>query len=205
MDWANLNKYAEANKKLKAPVKGEKRVVFMGDSITEFWKVFDSSFWNGRNYINRGISGQTTSQMLIRFQPDVIALKPDAVVILAGINDIAQNTGPISIEDIFANIVSMTNHATNKKIKVILCSVLPAIDFPWRPGMQPADKVIRLNGMIRTYCIKNHIAYVDYYSNMVDAQKGLRKELSDDGVHPTIAGYRVMEPIIETAIKQIVK
>ena len=205
MDWANLNKYSKENESLNAPLKGEKRVVFMGNSITEFWKVSDSSFFSNKSYINRGISGQTTPQMLVRFRPDVINLKPAAVVILAGINDIAENTGPITLETVFGNIVSMAELAKANNIKVILSSVLPALDFPWRPGLQPANKIIRLNSMIKNYCSQNKIIYVDYFSKMVDNQNGLRKDLSEDGVHPTIAGYKVMEPLVVAAIKLATK
>jgi lysophospholipase L1-like esterase len=200
-DWVNLNKYSIANKNLKPRLKGEKRIVFMGNSITEFWQYADSGFFSG-SYIDRGISGQTTPQMLVRFRSDVIALHPSVVVILAGINDIAENTGPIALEDVFGNIVSMAQLAEMNKIKVVLSSVLPAYDFPWRHGLAPAEKIIRLNAMIESYCRKNKIVYVDYYSNMVDERKGLDKRFTDDGVHPTIAGYKVMEPLVEQAIKK---
>jgi len=204
-DWANLNRYAAENKKLMTPSKNEKRIVFMGNSITEGWLYTDSSFFLNKPYINRGISGQTTPQMLVRFRQDVIALKPAAVVILAGINDIAENTGPIALEAVFGNIVSMAELARANHIKVILSSVLPALDFPWRPGMEPAEKVIRLNAMIKAYCTQQKIVYVDYYTNMVDEQKGLPKKYSDDGVHPTLAGYKVMEPLVEKAIQLALK
>ena len=199
-DWANLAKYALENKNLKTTAKEKKRVVFMGDSITEFWKVLDNSFFTGKPYVNRGISGQTTPLMLLRFQQDVIDLKPALVVILAGINDIAENTGPITTEAIFHNIVLMAESAKKNKISVALCSVLPAYDFSWRRGLQPAEKIIKLNAMISTYARKHKIVYVDYYSAMVDERKGLNKRYSDDGVHPTIAGYKIMEPILEKAI-----
>lgn len=202
LDWGNLKKYEAENQALmKLPV-DKKRVVFMGNSITEFWRVFDSSFFSNKSYVNRGISGQTTPQMLIRFRADVIELKPSVVVILAGINDIAENTGPISIEHIFGNILSMTQIAKASGIKVILSSVLPAIDFWWRHGLHPAEKIVKLNKLIRTYCEQNKIVYVDYYSAMTDGQLGLRKDLSDDGVHPNLNGYRVMDPLVEAAIKK---
>ncbi|MEO6254885.1 MAG: SGNH/GDSL hydrolase family protein [Ferruginibacter sp.] len=204
-EWADLKKYAADNKKLKSPSKTEKRVVFMGDSITESWISFDSGFFSGKPYIDRGISGQTTSQMLIRFQQDVISLKPSVVVILAGINDIAENNGPISLEKVFENIIAMAQLAKKHKIKVVLSSVLPAYDFRWRPGLHPAEKVIKLNAMIRSYCTTNHIVYVDYYSNMVDERKGLNKKFTEDGVHPTLAGYKIMEPLVEKAIKAALK
>ena len=202
-DWANLKKYAAANKNLPPPAAGEDRIVFMGNSITEFWATIDSSFFANRTYIDRGISGQTSPQMLLRFRQDVINLKPTVVVILAGINDIAENTGKIALEDVFGNIVSMAQLAKENKIKLILSSVLPAYDFPWHPGLQPAEKIVKLNSMIKSYCQENNIEYVDYYSNMVDEKKGLDKRFTDDGVHPTIAGYKMMESLIERAIKRV--
>ena len=204
-DWANLAKYAGDNKKLGAPAPGEKRVVFMGNSITEGWKIMDSAFFAGRPYIDRGISGQTTPQMLIRFRPDVIELKPAAVVILAGINDIAENTGPITLEAIFGNIVSMVQLAKANNIKVVMCSVLPANRFPWRPSILPAQKVIALNKMLLNYALQNKIVYVDYYSVMVDDQQGLPKKYAEDGIHPTLEGYKVMEGLVEEGIKKAMK
>jgi lysophospholipase L1-like esterase len=204
-DWANLKKYTADNERLKSMSTEEERVVFMGNSITELWKTTDSSFFAGKPYINRGISGQTTPQMLVRFREDVIELKPKIAVILAGINDIAENTGPATLENIFGNIVSMVELAKANHIKVILCSVLPAKDFPWRHGLEPAEKVVKLNAMIKSYADKNDIAYVDYHSSMVDERKGLKAELSDDGVHPTLAGYKVMGPLVEKAIAQALK
>lgn len=200
-DWANLAKYAAENAALKDPAPAEKRVVFMGNSITEGWKVADSNFFSGRPYFDRGISGQTTPQMLVRFRPDVIDLKPAVVVILAGINDIAQNTGPMTPEQTFGNIVSMVELAKANNIKVVLCSVLPAYDFPWRPGLQPAEKVIQLNSMLQAYAAKNKIVYVDYFTAMKDERNGLKAGLTYDGVHPTLAGYKVMEPLVEKGIK----
>ena len=204
-DWANLKKYNMANKNLLPQTAGENRIVFMGNSITEFWAYIDSSFFANKSFINRGISGQTTPQMLLRFRQDVINLKPAVVVILAGINDIAENSGPIALEDVFGNIVSMAQLAKENNIKVILSSVLPAFDFPWHPGLQPAEKVVRLNNMIKLYCQENNIVYVDYYSNMVDERKGLDRKYTDDGVHPTLAGYKIMEPLIENAIKKVLE
>lgn len=190
----NLNKYAQQNRLLKAPAKKEKRVVFMGDSITEFWKAKDSSFFANDLYINRGISGQTTVEMLIRFRQDVLDLHPKTVVILAGTNDIAENNGPMTMDSIAGNIKSMAELAKANNIKVVLCSVLPAFDFLWRPGKQPADKIIRLNELIKAYAAENKIVYVDYYSAMVDERKGLKPEYAPDEVHPNLAGYQVMEP-----------
>lgn len=201
-DWANFARYANENKTLDAPVPGEKRIVFMGNSITEGWKKADSSFFAGRPYINRGISGQTTPQMLLRFRPDVIDLKPAAVVILAGINDIAENTGPTTPEAILGNIVSMVQLAQANKIKVVMCSLLPANRFPWRPAILPADKVIAINKMLNEYATKNNIIYVDYYSAMVDNEKGLPKKYAEDGIHPTLEGYKVMEGLVEEGIRK---
>jgi lysophospholipase L1-like esterase len=200
-DWANLQKYREANVPLRILPPASIPAVFMGDSITEFWSVNDSSFFADAKYVNRGISGQTTPQMILRFKPDVIDLKPARVVILAGINDIAENTGPITIDEIFANIVTMIKLAQTNKIKVILCSVLPANEFPWRAGMQPAEKVISLNDKLKTYAAKNNIVYVDYYSAMVDENKGLDKRFTEDGVHPNAEGYQTMKSILQPFLK----
>lgn len=175
----------------------------MGDSITEFWSVINPEFFAGKPYVNRGISGQTTPQMLIRFRPDVIALKPSLVIIMAGINDIAGNTGPSTLEMITNNIFSMAELAKANHIKVILCSVLPAFDFPWASGLQPAEKVVALNKMIQKYADANGILYLDYYSAMVNEQKGLKATYSEDGVHPNKAGYEVMNPLAEKAIAKV--
>ncbi len=204
-DWPWLQRYDAANRQLPAPKKGEKRVVFMGNSITEFWSDTDSAFFAGKPYINRGISGQTTPQMLLRFRQDVIDLKPAVVVLKAGINDIAENTGPTTLETTFGNIASMAELARANGIRVVLCSVLPAYDFPWSPGMEPADKVVRLNAMLKVYAKKNDIVWVDYHAAMKDNRNGLPKELADDGVHPNMAGYKVMEPMVEKAIAEALK
>ncbi len=203
--WVNYEKYAEANKSLPALTPGENRVVFMGNSITEFWAKRDSSFFIDNGYIDRGISGQVSAQMLLRFRQDVIDLKPTVVVILAGTNDIAENAGPISLQRIMDNIVSMTQLAQVNNIKVILCSVLPAYDFPWHKGLQPAEKIVKLNSMIKSYCDENNIPYVDYYSKMVDNQKGLQPKLTVDGVHPDHEGYRVMDSIVQETLKAVLK
>lgn len=201
-EWANLKKYAMENKKLNPPASEEKRVVFMGNSITEMWKSTDSSFFKNKPYINRGISGQVTEQMLLRFQQDVVDLKPEVVVILAGINDIAENNGPITLEEIYKNIVSMAELAKANNIQVVLSSILPANEFVWRQRIKPADKIIELNSMIEFYCKANNIVYCNYYSKMVNDKKGLDRTLSYDGVHATLAGYKVMEPIVEEAISK---
>jgi lysophospholipase L1-like esterase len=201
-DWANTSRFKEDNAKLAPPAKGENRVVFMGNSITEGWIRTHPDFFAGKPYVNRGISGQTTPQMLVRFRPDVINLKPALVVILAGTNDIAGNTGPSTLEMIMDNLISMAELAKANNIKVVLSSVLPAFDYPWKPGLQPAEKIASLNAMIKSYADKNGIVYLDYFSSMADERKGLKKELSGDGVHPNDAGYQVMEPLAESAIKK---
>jgi lysophospholipase L1-like esterase len=204
-DWPNLNKYQNENANLAPSAAGQKRIVFMGDSITEFWSVINPEYFAGKPYVNRGISGQTTPQMLIRFRADVIALKPSVVVILAGINDIAGNTGPSTLEMITNNIFSMAELAKANHIKVILCSVLPAFDFPWKPNQNPAEKTILLNEMIQKYAKTNGIEYLDYYSAMVDERKGLKNAYSNDGVHPNKAGYQVMAPLAEAAIALVLQ
>jgi lysophospholipase L1-like esterase len=204
-DWANLKTYQNKNATLKPLEPGQKRIVFMGDSITELWSVTIPYFFEGKPYVNRGISGQTTPQMLVRFRPDVIALKPDIVVIMAGINDIAGNTGPSTLEMIAGNIFSMAELAKANNIKVILCSVLPAYDFPWRTGLEPAEKVVTLNKMIKKYADANGILYLDYYAALVDERKGMNAAYSGDGVHPNKTGYEAMAPLVEMAIQSILK
>jgi lysophospholipase L1-like esterase len=201
-DWANLNKYRNENTLLTTPLSGENRIVFFGDSITEGWGTIYPEFFSGTPYINRGISGQTTSQMLLRFRPDVIELKPKIVLILAGTNDIAENTGPITLQTILGNIISMCELAHANDIKVILCSVLPAFDYPWKKGMDPAAKIEALNTMIIHYANKNHIEYVNYYSAMVDDRKGLEPIYSEDGVHPNKEGYLIMENIVRKQLEK---
>jgi acetyl esterase/lipase/lysophospholipase L1-like esterase len=204
-DWSNIKRYDAKNAAVPAPAAGEKRVVFMGNSITDAWINVDSSFFHGKAYYDRGISGQTSGQMLVRFREDVINLKPAVVVILAGTNDIAENNGPSKLEDIFGNIQSMAQLAQASGIKVVISSVLPAAAYPWHPGINPVASISKLNGMLKDYCYKNHIVYLDYYSAMADERKGLPKNLSGDGVHPTLAGYRVMEPLAEKAIEEALK
>ena len=201
-DWANLGRFRNDNKKIGLPAAGEIRVVFMGNSITEGWSRLDSAFFTGRPFINRGISGQTTPQMLIRFKPDVVNLKAEVVVILAGINDIAGNTGPSTLEMIEDNLSSMAEIAQANKIQVVLSSVLPAYDFPWRPGMEPAEKVVKLNVWIKNYAATHKCIYLDYFTPMSDEKHGLKKEYTQDGVHPNLEGYKVMEPLAEEAIKK---
>ena len=188
------------NDSLNALAMDEKRVVFMGNSITEGWLGLYPSFFKNKSYINRGISGQTTPQMLVRFRADVIHLHPKVVVILAGTNDIAGNTGPSTIEMIADNIFSMAELAQVNGIKVVLCSVLPVYDYPWKPGIDPVTKIAKLNSMIKEYAAYNCLEYLDYYTAMVDERLGLKADLTYDGVHPNTAGYMVMEPITEAAI-----
>ena len=201
-DWPNLSFYREDNKKLDPPAANENRVVFMGNSITELWIKISPGFFNEKPYINRGIGGQTTPQMLIRFRQDVIELQPKVVVLLCGVNDIAQNTGPSTLEMIEGNIVSMAELARSNHIKLILCSVLPAYDFPWHPGMEPAEKVVKLNEWIQNYAATHKCIYLDYFTSMSDEKHGLKKEYTQDGVHPNLEGYKVMEPLAEEAIKK---
>jgi lysophospholipase L1-like esterase len=205
VDWPYLNRYRDDNDKLGPPAAGEKRVVFMGNSITEGWKNLSPNYFSGRPYICRGISGQTTPQMLVRFRPDVIALKPEVVVILAGINDIAGNTGPATLQMIEDNLASMSELAKVHGIKVILSSVLPAYDFPWNPGVYPAEKIDSLNQWIKSYASSNRFFYIDFYSSMVDGRKGLKAEFTVDGVHPTAAGYKIMEGLAEIEITKALK
>jgi len=211
-DWSFLVKYREANKSLPPVSPGETRVVFMGDSITEGWGQKATSttpdrgeFFPGKPYVNRGISGQTTPQMLVRFRQDVVLLKPKVVVLLAGTNDIAENTGKETLEDIGNNIASMSELARANGIRVVLCSVLPASDFHWHRGLEPAPKIRELNAWIKEYAAKNGFIFVDYYSSMSNTEGGLKAELSPDGVHPNKAGYDLMAPLAETGIVEALK
>lgn len=199
-DWANLNRFREQNQQLGMPRSCDDRVVFMGNSITEGWLGAMPEFFADRPYINRGIGGQTTPQMLVRFRQDVIDLYPKVVVILAGINDIAGNTGPASLEMIEDNIHSMTELAQANGIEVVLCSVLPAYDFPWSPGLEPAPKVVELNRRLQQYAAERGAVYCDYHSEMVDERGGLPPALTYDEVHTTLEGYQIMAPIAEQAI-----
>jgi len=202
-DWPNLKYYRSKNLKLSPPSKKEKRVVFMGNSITEGWPTLQPEFFEGKSYINRGISGQTTPQMLIRFRQDVIDLQPKLVLILAGINDIAGNTGPSNVTMITNNIISMAELAKSNKIKVIICSILPAKDFPWNPGMNPPPKILSANQILRSYALTNGIDYLDYYSSMVDKNNALIDEYGSDGVHPNKKGYEVMSLLAEKEINRV--
>lgn len=204
-DWANLERFNKENMALKSQKSTEQRVVFMGNSITIGWLQHRPEFFTNKPFVNRGISGQTTPQMLLRFRQDVIDLNPSVVIILAGINDIAENTGPTTLENIAGNIFSMAELAKENHIEVILCSVLPAFDFPWRPGLDPANKVVKLNALIEAYAKKHGIIYLDYFTSMADASNGLKKDLGDDGVHPNVKGYQIMEPLVENAIVKSLK
>ena len=199
-DWANLNRFKEENVEVGLPKTNEDRIVFMGNSITQGWKEKAPTFFDNPNYINRGIGGQTTPQMLIRFRQDVINLYPKVVVILAGTNDIAGNTGPSTLEMIEDNIYSMSELAKAHNIEVVLCSILPVYDYPWQTGLEPSKKIIELNSRIKKYADTHSIVYADYFTTMADDKNGLKAEYTSDGVHPTKAGYEVMAPIAEKAI-----
>ena len=207
-DWANLERYRLANSELRMSDQTDERVVFMGNSITEFWSHYNPNFFADNNFINRGISAQTTPQMLVRFRSDAIDLAPEIVVILAGTNDIAGNTGPTSIETIMGNIKSMAEIARSNQIKVIISSVLPAIDFPWSPGLDPSGKIMSLNQLIEGYCTGNGFVFLNYYSSMVDEKGGLKVPeftSSDDLVHPNERGYKVMEELALPVINDLRK
>lgn len=200
--FANFKRYDQANKELPAPTKKEKRVVFMGNSITEGWVKIHPEFFKENGYIGRGISGQTSYQFLLRFRNDVINLKPKLVIINAGTNDVAENSGPFDIENTFGNIASMAEMAKANKIKVILTSVLPAAGFRWNKKITDApDRIEALNAKIEAYAKANKILYVDYYQPMVSgAERALNPDYSKDGVHPTLDGYLVMEALIKPVI-----
>ena len=200
VDFGGLERFRKADAMLAAPKPGEDRVVFMGDSITEDWKLEHS--FPGKPYINRGISGQTSPQMLVRFRQDVIDLKPKVVLILAGTNDIMENTGPMTIEQSGANIASMADLAMANNIRVVLCSVLPSSEFAWSPGLEPAPRIVELNKWIKEYAAEKSYVYVDYYSAMKDEGGGLPPALSDDGVHPLAAGFAIMGPLAEAGIEK---
>ncbi len=200
-DWPDLNRFREQNKNLGLPAKGEQRIVFMGNSITEGWPNKDPEYFENPSYINRGIGGQTTPQMLLRFRADVIDLQPKVVIILAGTNDIAGNTGPMTLEQIRDNIISMAELAKVNGIQVIISSVLPAYDYVWRPGLEPNIKIPKLNAMLKNYAENNGFLYLDYFTAMADDRNGLPKELAEDGVHPTKKGYMIMKKLAEDAIK----
>lgn len=201
LDWPGLARYRDENAALPSHEAG--RVVFYGDSITDGWgRVAGTTFFPGKPYVNRGISGQTTAQMLVRFQQDVVALKPAVVVILAGTNDIAGNTGPATQAMIEDNLRSMVQLAQANGIRVVLASVLPASAYPWRPGYRPAEVIRALNRWIEAEAGETGAVYLDYYREMDNADGGLDARLAADGVHPTPAGYAVMAPLAERAIER---
>lgn len=209
-DWAELARYRDANKQLPPP-SAESRVVFMGDSITDIWQQPQFGFFQGKPYVDRGISGQTTPQMLVRFRPDVIDLQPKAVVILAGTNDIAGNTGPMTNEEIEANLQSMGELADTHQIKVVVASILPTSNYHVQPGagpqttVRPMDRIKALNEWIKTYAAAHGYVYLDYFSAMVDDKGLFRAELSEDDLHPNAKGYAIMAPLAEAAIQKALK
>jgi lysophospholipase L1-like esterase len=206
-DFGQLTRYREANAALPAPAADENRVVFFGDSITDIWKLSD--YFPGKPYINRGIGGQTTPQMLVRFRQDVIDLHPKVVVMLAGTNDIAGNTGPMRDEDIEANYASMAELARLHEIRVVFSSVLPVHNYTERSkdmyAQRPPARILALNAWLKDYCAKNDLVYLDYFSAMVDDTGLLKKDLAEDGLHPNAAGYKIMAPLAEAAIAKALK
>jgi len=199
-DWPNLDRYRDADAALQPPAPGEQRVVFYGDSITDGWNIADS--FPGKPYINRGISGQTTPQMLVRFQQDVVHLHPAVVVILAGTNDVAGNTGPSTPQMIEDNFAAMAAIAKQNGIKFVIASILPAFDYPWRPGIHPAQEIRDLNAWLKDFAQHDGDVYLDYYSALADDEGGMKPGLSKDGVHPTAKGYAIMAPLAEKAIEE---
>jgi lysophospholipase L1-like esterase len=204
-DWAQLDRYRAANAALPAPAAREKRVVFYGDSITDAWARHADEFFPGKGYIGRGISGQTTPQMLVRFEQDVVHLKPAVVVILAGTNDIAGNTGPSTPEMIEDNFASMVSIAKANNIRMVISSILPADHYTWKPEIQPTPQVRAMNARLKALCEREGLVYLDYYTPMANANGGLDKELAGDGVHPTAKGYAMMSPLAEKAIAAALK
>lgn len=202
-DWSNTKEFKMENSQLSEVKENEKRVVLMGNSITIGWVQTHPEFFQNKPYVNRGISGQTTPQMLVRFRQDVIDLDPSVVVILAGTNDIAGNTGPVTLDFIMGNIQSMAEIAQANNIKVILCSVLPAFDYPWRPGLNPNIKIPKLNAMIKEYAQANNMQYLNYFDALNDGNNGIIEEYTYDGVHLTLEGYKVLEPMLEKALVEI--
>jgi len=206
-DYGQLARYRQANAKLGPPPASENRVVFFGDSITDIWKL--ENYFPGKPYINRGIGGQTTPQMLVRFRQDVVDLHPKVVVILAGTNDIAGNTGPMRNEDIEANYASFAELARASGIRVVYSSILPVHNYTERSkdffAQRPMSRVLELNRWLKDYCEKNNIVYLDYFSAVVDDKGLLKKDLADDGLHPNDAGYKIMVPLAEAAIQKAMK
>ena len=206
-DWAYLARYAAANQHLPAPRPGRPRVVIIGNSITEGWVKEDSAFFRGNTYeyVGRGISGQTTGQTLVRFRADVVDLHPAVVVLLVGTNDVAENSGPYNPQTTMSNVLSMCELAQAHGIRVVLGSVAPAADFWWRKGLMPAPKITALNHRIKAYADQQHFVYYDIHSALKDEQNGLKRAYGEDGVHPNLAGYRVMEPLLNQAVAAALK
>jgi lysophospholipase L1-like esterase len=206
-DYGQLSRYRAANESLGAPKPGENRVVFFGDSITDIWKLED--YFPGKPYVNRGIGGQTTPQMLVRFRQDVIDLQPKVVVILAGTNDIAGNTGPMRNEDIEANFASFAELARVHGIKVVYSSILPVHNYTEKSkdffAQRPQTRILQLNDWLKKYCAENHMVYLDYFSVLVDDKGMLKKDLADDGLHPNAEGYKIMAPLAEAAIQKAMR
>jgi lysophospholipase L1-like esterase len=202
-DFPGFTRYGPANATLPPPSPGERRVVFMGDSITDFWATVDPKFFARADFIDRGISGQTTMQMLLRFRQDVIVLKPAVVHILGGTNDIAGNTGPMELPAIEANIASMVDLARANGIQVVIGSVLPATHFSWRPGIDPGPKIVAFNRWLKSYSHARHLIYVDYYSALTDGALGMKAEFTSDGVHPSLPGYLIMDPLVNAAVRAV--
>ncbi|MDW5265885.1 MULTISPECIES: SGNH/GDSL hydrolase family protein [Acidobacteriaceae] len=201
-DWPNLARYRDENAALAPVAAGEQRVVFYGDSITDGWgrRPETGTFFPGKPYINRGISGQTTPQMVVRFRQDVIDLHPAVVLILAGTNDVAGNTGPMTPEMTEDNFSSMADLAHANGIKVILASITPAFDYPWKRGMEPAPKIRAINAWLKNYCGQHGYTYLDYYTSLTDSEGGMKPGISFDGVHPNAKGYAIMAPLAQAAI-----
>jgi lysophospholipase L1-like esterase len=202
-DWADLSRYRTENDKMHYLKDGERRIVFMGNSIFEHWQTFDSAYFEERPIVNRGIGGQTSPQMLVRFRADVIDLKPYAVFIMAGTNDIAENTGPTTVKMILDNIFSMVQLARSNDIKVVLCSVLPTRQFPWNLYIEPTEKIRRLNIALGNYARVNNIPYIDFYNVMKNERDGLRKEYTYDGVHPNKKGYEIMQKHLDPVLLEL--
>tara|TARA_B110000116_G_scaffold9822_1_gene8143 strand:- start:264 stop:899 length:636 start_codon:yes stop_codon:yes gene_type:complete len=204
-DWANLERYREANEKLKSSKPVRDRIVFIGDSITEGWTDFSPEFFQKNNFINRGISGQTTPQMLIRFKPDAVHLDPKLIIINGGTNDIAGNTGLSMPEMIIDNICSMAEIAVKNHIDVALSTILPVYKYPWKDDIvDPPETISFVNSALAEYCKQNDLIFIDYYSSMVDDKKGLKTAYGHDGVHPTNKGYDAMEKIVKDVIPEAV-
>jgi len=204
-DWANISKYQRENELIGLPKKGEKRVVFLGSSIFEFWKQKDPEYFNSNAYVDRGISGQISAQLLIRFRQDVINLKPRAVIILAGSNDLAGSRGHVNNETILNNVKSMAELARKNHIKVILCKYLPIYEYPWNKALKgAADQIISLNNAIVAYANENNFTILDYFTPLVDSRNGQKAEFTTDGVHPNLAGYKIMEVVTDEAIRKTI-